>query len=682
MADRALTVRTGACALPAVPSYFVGRRRELRELRADIGRPGLAALRGKDHGGCRVLLVAGRPGSGRTALAVRLAHEVADQYPDGRYFVRLTGGDGEPVQSIRVARTVLRALGETGAVADGAAEAEDPVAVLRTALAGRRVLMVLDDVVTADQVLPLLPPGGGLVIATSEGPLAAIPDVRPCTLGGLDSATSVELLAALVGSTRVTCDPTAAEALAQECEGDPTALWLTSGWLTARPGMSVTDAVKALHALPGDGAPRTPVDQAFQLVLSGLPQPVARLVRLLALAPDGVVDAHTASALAGFPLSTAKAVLRELLDYGLLNPEVPLGSRELTEEDTPYRVPGCLRPLLRERLDADERPAEVRLARARMLERTVRRLRSCRAAAEPVGSPARRKVEELPRPLRFGSPAVAAGWLGGRLPVLLAAARAAVADGELDTLAQRLIAGLIRALDAHRADTEALPELYELHGLLLEVAERRALPRQKAAALINLADLDTAAGRTKQALERYRTALDAARSGDDGFAAGRALEALGDSYLDLDDPQRAADWYGRALALRQSRGEFAEQARLHARLARLHTRTGQYPAALREWRAAGAAHRRLRDASGYAMALGEAAGVQEVAGQPEESLRTYRDALHWARQAADAPVEGTVLLRMADTLERLGDPAGARLQRAAAEELLGRGPGRGDPGDQ
>ncbi len=673
MTDRALTVRTGACALPAVPSYFLGRRRELRELRADIDRPGLGAPRGGEHGGCRVLLVAGRPGSGRTSLAVRLAREVADQYPDGQYFVRLTGGDGEPVPSVRVARTVLRAMGETGAVPDGAAEAEDPVAVLRGAFAGRRVLMVLDDAVSADQVLPLLPPVGGLVIATSEGPLAAVQDVRPCTLGGLDPAASVELLAALVGSTRVTCDPTAAEALAEECAGSPTALWLTAGWLAARPGMSVTDAIQMLHALPGDGAPRTPVDQACQLVLRGLPQPVARLLRLLALAPDGVVDAHTASALAGCPLSDAQPMLRELLGYGLLNREVPLGPRGLAEEDTQYRVPGCLRPLLRERLEADERPGEVRLARARMLERTVRRLRSCRAVAEPAGSPGRRRVEELPRPLRFGSRAVAVGWLAGRLPVLLAAARAAVADGELDTLAQRLIAALIRALEAHRAETEALPELYELHGLLLKVAERRALPRQKAAALINLADLDTAAGRTKKALERYRAALDAARSGDDGFAAGRALEALGDSYLELDDPQRAADWYGRALALRQSRGEFAEQARLHARLARLHTRTGRYPAALREWRAAGAAHRRLRDASGYAMALGEAAGAQELAGQPEESLRTYRDALHWARQAADAPVESTVLLRMADTLERLGDRAGARLQRAAAQELLGRG---------
>ncbi|MCQ4041693.1 tetratricopeptide repeat protein [Streptantibioticus rubrisoli] len=680
MTDRALTVRTGACALPAVPPYFVGRGRELRELRADIDRPGLAALRGKDHGGCRVLLVAGRPGSGRTALAVRLAHEVADRYPDGRYYLRLTGGDGEPVPSIRVARTVLRALGGTGAVADGASEAEDPLAVLRTALAGRRVLMVLDDVATADQVLPLLPPGGGLVIATSEGPLAAIPDVRPCTLGGLDSATSVELLSALVGSTRVTCDPTATEALAEECGGNPTALRLTAGWLAARPGMSMTDAIRELGALPWDGAPPTPVDRAFRLVLGGLPQPVARLARLLALAPDGVLDAHTASALAGCPMSTAQTMLRELLGYGLLQREVPLGPGELTEEDARFRVPGCLHPLLRARLAADERPAEVRLARARMLERTVRRLRSCRAAAEPAGSPARRRMEELPRPLRFGSSAVAAGWLGGRLPVLLAAARDAVADGELDTLAQRLIAALVRALNAHRADTEALPELYELHGLLLAVAERRALPRQTAAALINLADLDTAAGRTKEAVERYRRALDAARSGDDGFAAGRALEALGDSYLELDDPQRAADWYGRALALRQSRGEYVEQARLHARLARLHTRTGAYPAALREWRAAGAAHRRLRDASGYAMALGEAAGVQERAGQPEESLRTYRDALHWARQAADAPVEGAVLLRMADALERLGDRAGARLQRAAAEELLGRGAGRSAPG--
>ncbi|MDF3150318.1 hypothetical protein PBV88_56560, partial [Streptomyces sp. T21Q-yed] len=123
----------------------------------------------------------------------------------------------------------------------------------------------------------------------------------------------------------------------------------------------------------------------------------------------------------------------------------------------------------------------------------------------------RQKLLGTPRALRFPNPRAAADWIGVRRPALLASARAAVADGELDTLARRLMSQLVRAMVAHFGTQAAAGDLYGIHRLVLDVAERRNLPREKAAALLNLGDLDARTGRTKAALVSYRAALDAGR---------------------------------------------------------------------------------------------------------------------------------------------------------------------------
>ncbi|WP_329130425.1 tetratricopeptide repeat protein [Streptomyces sp. NBC_01476] len=756
-------------ALPPPAPRFVGRARELAELRAEISRPGLGATRTSPPARPRVLLVVGRPGIGRTAVALELARQVAADYPDGHFFLRLTGDHGDALPPQQVAATLLAAVGEqrhrsaTAVVPQGqgpeavapAGESQpaDAPAALREALAGRRVLIVLDDVVDAGQLTGLLPQtAGSLVVVTSGGPLAGVADVRPSTLGGLDSAAAVALLGQAVGETRVTNDPRGAESLVQEAAGHPTALRLVGAWLAAQPRLSLSEAAARLRAAsdtpfppapratdglappdlaakgagpakegeqageakdgtPGgeptageasgpaakapttgpkptpksmpkptpkstpksapastpDPAPEPPhapappaapgeLVRAFRLVYESLPGTAARILRLLSLAPAGLVDAQSASALAGCSVPAAQGTLDDFVTGGLLAP----GS-----EQGRYRVPGCLEPLLRGLVETRDRPEDVRLARARMLERTVRLLVSCRAALageEPA--------DGLPRTLRFATPAVAAGWLDARLPGLMAAARMAVADGELDTLARRLVAALVRALTAAPAATPALAERYELHRLVLGVAERRGLHRERAAALINLADLDAEAGRPADAVERYRQALGAARDGDDTEAEGRVLEALGGTYLAQQDLPRASDWFGRALALRQARGELADQARLHARIGAVLTYLGRYGPALREWRSAAGVYRRLGDLPSQARALTEAARVQEYAGHPEDALRTCRDALYWARQAGERRLEAAVLLRLADALDRLGDSGGAGLQRAAAQRLF------------
>jgi len=231
-------------ALPDGLAWFAGRERELAVLREEIGRPGLAVLGKKEAERGRVLLVVGRPGVGRTAVAVRLAREVAGEYPGGRFFVRLTDAGGGPVPAESTIRALLRALG-----ADP--DTPDPAAALKTAATGRRLLLVLDDVQHADQLAGVLPETpGSLVVATSDGPLSGVPDVRPCTLGGLDSRAALDLLAHTVGDTRVTNDPRGAEDLVQEALGHPTALRLVAAWLAAHPRTSLSEAARQLRETP------------------------------------------------------------------------------------------------------------------------------------------------------------------------------------------------------------------------------------------------------------------------------------------------------------------------------------------------------------------------------------------------------------------------------------------------
>ncbi|MER5707969.1 tetratricopeptide repeat protein [Streptomyces sp. NPDC002122] len=644
---------TDQAVAAAVGRRFFGRQRELKALRADIERTGLDTLTGRKAPRARVLLVAGKPGSGRTALAEELAGGLADRYPDGVFRARLTEPGGDPVPTARVAQELLAALG----VAEPPGAGEDELTELvRNAFAERRAVLILDDAVDAEQADPLIPDNpDSLVVGVSRGPLTGIPDVRPCTLGGLDPKSAIELLTAFTGSVRITVDPQAAETLVETCGGMPGAVVLAGGWLAARPKASVADLAKQLRGLSGD-----PLTRTFLLAHEALPATAARILRFLSLAPLGRADAHTASALAGCSVSAAAATLADFAALGLVS----------GGDDGQYEVPAHLVPLLRAQLEERDRPAEVQLARARMLERTVRLLQSCRAVTEPEGSAGRRKLAGLPRALRFPTRAAGADWLRSRQSALLASARLAVADGELDTLARRLIASLVRALAAHRGAEAAAPELYGLHQLVLDVAERRGLHRERAAALLNLADLDARTGRTKDALLRYRLALEAGRAANDPYATGRAMESVGGSYQELGDWQRAGDWYGRALAQRLARDERADQARLYGRLGAVQTYAGRYGEALRNWRAAAAGYRRLDDLPGYARALSEAARVQEYAGRPEESLRTCEEAVEWARRARDTRLQAALRLRLADTLDRLGDPAAAKLHRAAAERLL------------
>ncbi|MEO3753996.1 tetratricopeptide repeat protein [Streptomyces sp. B6B3] len=735
---------------PGAENAFLGRQEELAALRADLARASLDTLAGRSVPRARVLLVAGRPGTGRTALAEEFARELlaAGEHPDGLLRARLTDPGGVPVSTERTVRELLAGLGD---VAPAGATDEELTAALREALDGRRAVLLLDDVGSAEQLDELIPDTRGCtVVAVARGPLTGVPDVRPCALGGLRTPAALRLLTRGAGDVRVTVDPTAALRLAEECGQLPAALVLAAGWLAAHPDAAVVDAVRRIRepvddaelglpespALPtgpsptgpsptdprpadpdglvdpddlddpesadpegrddhedhdGPSGPRALVPaapraaaalavedalrRAFRMAYAMLPTPAARLLRLLALTPAGRVDAHIAAALAGGPVGTARATLADLARLGFLRttPAPATAGRGPAAGEPEYLVPGCLDPLLRALLGSRERPADALLARARMLERLVRLLRACQAVTEPPDSAEHAWLAEQPSSLRFPNGDAAHAWLTARLPVLLAAARLATADGELDTLARRLLGALTRALIAHRGVDAAAPELYRLHELALRVTERQPLPRDRAAALLNLGDLDARAGRREQALDRYRAALAAARGqhgSQDQAMVGRLLESMGNTYAALGDWERAADWYERALTSWQFRDGLTATARLRGRLGGALARTEQWPESLRAWRGAAAAHRRLGDVEAQARALGEAARVQAYAGSTKDSVRTGQEALRLAEQLGDPHLQAALRLDLADRAETLGRDSVAAAHRAAAERLL------------
>ncbi|MFE4392234.1 MULTISPECIES: tetratricopeptide repeat protein [Streptomycetaceae] len=701
--------------LPAAPTLFVGRRAELAALRAAAARPA--------SGRCPVLVLAGRPGSGRTVLAARFARTVAADYPDGVLFVRLSAPDGGRVAPARAARLLLEQLDpQTAVPLPGMGEdgRDEPGCVaLREALAGLRVLLVLDDVRDAGQVWPLLADEPGcLVLATTAGPLTGIEDIDPVILGGLDRQASGELLADLVGGTRISCDPVGGADLAEACASRPAALRLMAGWLRGNPKIAVTEAARELNRVVGEetavtgavaepaaggeaaavasskekekekgrapkkkegeraakasGAPSVgpagaagaagpggaargpsgkaapgkpgegragepaaaaaavtesagdpaawvkpgpepaepvpvpdndPLLGAFSLLYRGLPAAQARMLRTLTLAPAQTADPRTASALVGCPVPDAAATLAALAERELLGEEAP------TADGTPrYRVPGRLYPRLVRLREQEDRPTETELARARLLERLVRLTESARALLDPAAGPGSGQ-DPLPAPLRLRSAAHAREWLLGERELLLGAVADAIGQGDLDGSAGRLVTALLRALPLTGA--AAPTDLYRLHELVLTVAERNGRPRRASAALLNLGDLQASAGRWEQAAAHYRAALEHARRADDEPLCARALESAANCHRALGDAVRAADWYGRALGLRQALGDHAAEARLLARVAEAHTAQRRFDEADREYRAALAVLRRLGDERGLEAVGGALADLRE-----------------------------------------------------------------------
>ncbi|MEV8067863.1 BTAD domain-containing putative transcriptional regulator [Streptomyces sp. NPDC085995] len=304
------------CTLPNDLTDFTGRDAELAwllERGAAVGRTAAA-----------VLAVEGMGGSGKTALAVRAAHALADRYPDGQLYVDLRGFSCEeqPSSPGTVLDCLLRILGVPGErIPDGL---DERVALWRMLLAGREVLLVLDNAADAAQVRPLLPASQGCLALVTSRVLIHLDGAEWTAVGEMSLEDSVALLAETVGKGRTTAEPEATAALAELCGRLPLALRIAGARLRRRPLWAVRDLVERLRDEDARLDELTAGDRSVAVVLSLSFRALAPGTRLafqtLGLHPARDFDVHSAAALLGTGPRQAETVLEQLVDAHLLQP--------------------------------------------------------------------------------------------------------------------------------------------------------------------------------------------------------------------------------------------------------------------------------------------------------------------------------------------------------------------------
>lgn len=299
--------------LPTVTRHFVGRHGEVLKL----------------HRLAPICAITGPAGIGKTTLALRWAHEVADQFPDGQLYLDLRGFDpaGQPVPVDEAVVVLLDALGVASAEMPSTVEAR--IALLRTRMAGRRLLLVFDNVRDAGQIRPLLPGHPSCVaVITSRNRLAslvAIEDAQVLTLDVLSRAEAEQMLAHRTGRDRVRADPVAVEAILTHCAGLPLALSVVGARIATHPGLGfaqVAEELDSAHSRLDALTNRDPVSDiraVFSWSYNALSTATARLFRLLGLHPGPDISVAAAASLAGMPIAAVTGSLGELSDANLLD---------------------------------------------------------------------------------------------------------------------------------------------------------------------------------------------------------------------------------------------------------------------------------------------------------------------------------------------------------------------------
>ncbi len=299
--------------LPRAPRAFVGRRAELERLAAMVGRE---REREQDHG-AGVVAVYGMPGVGKTAFAVQAAHQLSSRFPDGQLFVDLRGHrpGATPMSAAEALAALLRSLGVAAHSVPAALDAQ--IRLYRTAVNQRRVLLVLDDALDAEQVRPLVPGGAGcMVIVTSRHRLdgmVALDGAHAFPLHVLAEAESREMLSSLTGAH----DAAAYGELANLCGHLPLALRVVAANMTIHPHTSLPELVTELAANRMNGL-RMPADRqaavqaAFTSSYHKLTPASSSLLRRLGTVPCGQFTVDGAAALLGSGSTATQQALDEL----------------------------------------------------------------------------------------------------------------------------------------------------------------------------------------------------------------------------------------------------------------------------------------------------------------------------------------------------------------------------------
>lgn len=697
----AITVAVAILQQPPAPKPPIPVPRELpAAVTAFAGKSDLAAVNRVLADGCRVLAVSGPPGAGKSTLALHVAHERRDQFPDGELFATLRGAepDPDPVAPEAVLTRFLERLGVPEDERRGGLD--DLAARYRSAIADRRMLIVLDNARNAAQVLPLLPGGRGcLVLITSRPIIANLPHAVSHPLGGLDDADARELFTRAASDARVDADPEGVSRIIELCGGLPLAVRIAAARLKARPAWTPSDLAERLaderRRLKELEHEDLAVRSSFEASYGELSDVDRMVFRRAGSHPGRVFGPAAAAALAQLDEATTSASLERLVDMHLVESPAPdryrlhdllrlfamgrlsdeereytpasyldwLAANAATEDrdnivagvrhavavgayEAAWTIVDAVHPLLTDSADHPDRLALWReaAAAATALGDDGRRARALRWV-----SSAYRNAGEVTRALEPAAEAVA---IAERLGDRAAEAEALVVYGEC-------LRDLSRFDEARSALEQALDLFVELGDVDEEVEARVAL-----GTLFNsLWQPELAAPVLERARELMESAQDHRRPW--------TLLGLSTAYRFTGRRREAVALNARALELaRDGNDRFAYG---HGLIERgwLAFDERRYDDASRDMRAALDLFEAIRHGIGIGLAHEAMGEVASSAGRPADAVAACDAAIAQFERLRDRVRSGRARLLRAHALADLGRDAEARTEWRAAEALIG-----------
>ncbi|MGW3962987.1 AfsR/SARP family transcriptional regulator [Amycolatopsis sp. NPDC005003] len=544
--------------LPRDVRGFAGRKEQLAQLDHQLAA-------GAGAYASDVWIVHGIPGAGKTALALHWAHRVRDRFPDGQLYVNLRGfdADREPMEPSVALAQLLRALGADPRRIPEEVDAQ--AGLYRSLLAERQVLLVLDNARDAEQVLPLLPPTGTVLVTSRHrlDRLVAELGALSLELGALTDADSLALLGGVLGAGRVAAEPAAAGELARLCGHLPLALRIAAANIATGPNTTVAamaaDLAQGdrLKQLVLDGADESAVTRAFAVSYEALTPQLRRLFRRLALAPSPDFTARSAAALTGDPVEAVTRQLRLLAAAHLVEQHVT----------GRYRLHDLLRAYALRQADAHEAAP----ARAEAWRRLVELYLSGADAAERTFG--RRHDPRLPRelvvvaadPISFADSAEAAAWLDAEHENLSAVVTQAVTEGPYPVA--WYLADAVRTAFYHRGRRG---EWVELAATVLAAARRLGVLAVEAVTAQSIGLAFVHRERHEQAVEWMTEALRVFDRVDWPEGKAAALNASAIALRVAGRFDEAAGQFERALELQRECGYRPGQVSVLNNLASVH----------------------------------------------------------------------------------------------------------------
>jgi len=644
---RAATAGTAATrTLPRDVAAFTGRQRELDQLL------NVAA------GAVNIHAIGGMAGVGKTAFAVHAGHRLADRFPGGQIFLPLHGHTPgqRPVEPEDALVTLLLTAGiPPGQIPLGL---EARMALWRDRLASQELLLILDDAVGSEQVLPLLPgAGGSLVLVTSRRHLTALEDATAISLDILPPGEAAALLVELTGRAGLSAADPAVREIIGLCGFLPLAIGMVARQLRHHPAWSLARKAAELVAerdrLELMATENVSVAAAFDLSYADLVPDNQRLFRRLGLHPGSELDAYAAAALDGASLTAARRGLEALYDQYLLS-EVAQGR---------YRMHDLIREYARAlagRLDPDD---DREQATGRLLDYYQRTAARSEALIARQTRPARSaEADAIPAPVPvLNSSDEALAWARAERASLLACLDFAASTGQharVVTLTSGIAALLRRdtpwaAAARHTAAVQAARYLGDRFG--------------EADALSDLGDVQCLAGDFAASVQSLEQALDIYRDLGDRLGQANALHNLGVARRVTDDHRAAVQIQEQALGIFRDLGDRLGQANALHTLGVMWLATGDCSAAAPKLDEARDTYRDLGDRIGEAKVLKDLGVMLQLTGNYPAAVEALDRAQGIYRGLDYRLGTATVLTTLGDLLRLTGDsPAAVR----ALEEAL------------